>query len=125
MTVLLIRVEAEPSERRELLQAILAWGAAARREREVIDVRLAEDLEDSGSYCLLSEWRGLQALEEHLAGPDFGVLLGALQVLARRSQFDLARRDGEAGSAQALVRRARSRNRVDSEPNGLPVGDSG
>jgi quinol monooxygenase YgiN len=126
VTIFRVRVESEPSERRELLQAILAWGASARRERGVVEVRLFEDLEQSGTYCLSSEWRGPQALDEHLAGSDFGVLLGALEVLARRSQFDLARRDGGTGDGQAVVRRARLRSRSDSgsdeRPDAAPNG---
>lgn len=120
MTVFWAGVQVESAQRRELLQALGAWGAAARQAPGAVEVRLCEDLEEVGAYCLVSEWQSSTALEEHLAGPDFGVLLGALQVLARHSRFDFAQWDGEGEDAQALIRRARMRNRGDGAAGGLP-----
>jgi quinol monooxygenase YgiN len=107
--VLWVRVEAGTPERRELIQAFETWLAVARRELGAIEARLCEDLEQPGVYCLTSRWRAGEDLEAHLAGADFGILLGALQVLARRTELELAGRDDGAEDAGSMIRRIRSR----------------
>ena len=72
-----------------------------------MDVRVCEDLEEPGVYCLTSRWRDSQRLEAHLAGPAFGVLLGALEILARRTHLELAAGAEGAEDAAAVIRRLR------------------
>lgn len=119
MTVLWARVDARSPQRRELTRALLDWAAAVRRDPEAVGAHLAEDIEEPGVYFLASEWRDRHALEVHLASPDFGVLLGALQVLGQRSQIEVMGCTEGAEGAAALIRRLRSR--APSTPqSGLP-----
>lgn len=111
MTVLWARIESRTHERRELMHALLNWAATVRCASGVIDAHLAEDLEEPGVYCLASGWRDRHDLEAHLAGPDFGVLLGAMEVLGRRSQIEVMGAIEDAADTAALIRRIRSRSR--------------
>lgn len=104
------RVEAGTPERRELVQALLCWASVARREAGAAAAHLCEDLEEPGVYCLSSTWRSEQDLEAHVAGPDFGILLGALEVLGRRSQLEVTGSPEGAEDAVSLIRRVRGRS---------------
>jgi quinol monooxygenase YgiN len=123
MTVLRARVEAGAAERLELAQALKAWAGSARSEAGSVDVRVCEDLEEPGVYCLTSRWRDSQRLEAHLAGPAFGILLGALEILARRTQLELEASTGTAEDATVLIRRLRARQR--STSGGVSGPDNG
>jgi quinol monooxygenase YgiN len=104
-----VHVEAETPERRELLQALIAWAASARREPGATRAQVCEDLDAAGVYCLSSTWRSLEDFEAYVAGPAFGVLLGALEVLGRRSCLELTGAREGAEDAVSLVRRIRGR----------------
>lgn len=104
------RVEAGTPERRELVQALLCWASVARREYGAMAAHLCEDLEEPGVYCLSSTWRSEQDLEAHVAGPDFGILLGALEVLGRRSQLEVTGSPEGSEDAVSLIRRVRGRS---------------
>jgi quinol monooxygenase YgiN len=123
VTVLLARTETGSSDRRELVQAMLNWASLARLASGAVEVRLCEDLEEPGIYCLSSKWESASALEAHLAGPDFGVLLGALEVLGRQTRFDVASRDADAEDGPSLIRRSRARHNG-SPLLGRPGGDA-
>jgi quinol monooxygenase YgiN len=99
------------------MHALLDWAATVRCASGVIDVHLAEDLEEPGVYSLASGWRDRHDLEAHLAGPDFGVLLGALEVLGRRSQMEVMGSIEEAPDTLAFIRRIRNRGRNDDPPD--------
>lgn len=125
MTILIARTATGSSERRELVQAMLSWASLARRASGAVEVRLCEDLEEPGIYCLTSKWESASALDAHLAGPDFGVLLGALAVLGRETRFDVASRDADGEDALLLIRRARARHNgspLSGEAPGDPAG---
>lgn len=107
--LLSVRVEAEASERRELVQALIASSAAARQEPGSTETRISEDLEQAGVYYLTSRWRDDPELEAYVAGPAFGILLGALEVLGRRSRMELTRSQEGAEHAVALIGRVRGR----------------
>jgi quinol monooxygenase YgiN len=109
LTVLSARVESTPANRRELVQALLTWLVAARREAGMADARLSEDLESPGMYCLHSEWHRRQDLEDHLGGSHFGILLGALELLGLRTHLSLTHAEAGADDPMAVVRRVRGR----------------
>lgn len=113
------RVEAEMPERRELVQALLCWASVARRESGAMAAHLCEDLEEPGVYCLSSTWKSEQDLEAHVAGPDFGILLGALEVLGRRSQLEVTGSPEGAEDAVSLIRRVRGRSPALDHAGGL------
>lgn len=118
------RVEAETPERRELLHALLAWAASARREPGAMRAHVCEDLDALGAYCLSSTWRSQEDLEACVAGPAFGVLLGALEVLGRRSHLELTSSKEGAEDALSLIRRIRGRAPA-LDHAGTPAGDVG
>ncbi len=81
-TVLSARVVALPAARRELLQALVSWVGTVRREAGMLASNVYEDVEASGTFRVEAEWTDATALEDHLRSDDFGVLLGALDLLA-------------------------------------------
>jgi len=89
MIALQVRIEAHPPQRRELVHALLRWAEAARSEPELDSCRLYEDLEEPGVFGLLAAWKTEQALEAHLRSEPFGILQGALEVLARPARFEI------------------------------------
>jgi quinol monooxygenase YgiN len=97
------------ADRRELTQALLSWVVTVRREAGVVGVQVSEDMESPGSYILTSTWRTRKDLEAHLTGPEFGVLLGALEVLGLQSQLSLSDSGPGSDDAVELVRRLRGR----------------
>lgn len=115
--VLRVRARAAMSERRELTQALLTWVDRARQEPGTAGAHLSEDLEEPGTYCLCAAWSAQADFEAHVAGPDFGVLLGALEVLGHGVRFDLTGTEGCAEDPGELIRRLRRRN-PDAERSG-------
>lgn len=106
--VLSARVVARTSARRELLQALMEWAATSRRELGVHQANAYEDVEAPAVFGLVSEWDGEAALEAHLRSPNFGVLLGALELLAQSTRLSLTRATGEDGKdALPTIRRLR------------------
>jgi quinol monooxygenase YgiN len=80
--VLSARVVALPAARRELLQALVSWAGTVRREAGMLASNVYEDVEGSGTFRVEAEWANAAALDDHLRSDDFGVLLGALELLA-------------------------------------------
>ncbi len=83
MIVLTARIVARPAERREFSQALVAWLAAARQDAALQFGDVYEDLEVPATFGLVTAWRTSAALDAHLRSDAFGVLQGALRVLAR------------------------------------------
>lgn len=105
------RIVAHPAERRELSQALLVWAAAARQEADLLTAHVYEDLEAPSVFSLASEWRAAAALDAHLRSDTFGVLLGALKVLARSHRMTVSSPNDEQlkGAIGAI-------NRLPAEP---------
>jgi quinol monooxygenase YgiN len=115
MVVLTARIVASPSERRELAQALLAWLAAARRAADLHSADVYEDLEVPATFGLVSEWRTSTGLDAHLRSDAFGVLMGALKVLARQHRLLVSQPDNEHMSgAIAEINRPRSAEATDA-----------
>jgi quinol monooxygenase YgiN len=96
-TSLAVRAVAHPSARRELLQALLDWAAAARHSTGALVSNVYEDAEAPAVFGLVGEWESAAALEAHLRSDAFGVLLGALELLARPARVTVAREADEYG----------------------------
>ena len=101
------RVVAHTTERRELAQALLDWAAAARREPDLSAANVYEDVELPAVFSLISEWKTAAALDAHLHSDSFGVLLGALKVLASPHHLVITRDDDEPHSAIGALNRLR------------------
>lgn len=89
------------------MQAVLGCAEATRREPGALGCYVSEDLEVSGAFSIVSEWQSQADLEVHIAGQTFGVLLGALDLLAARTKFEVAQSGAGTDDATALVRRIR------------------
>jgi quinol monooxygenase YgiN len=105
--VLTARIVAHVSERRELVQALLAWAASARSQAGALVVHVYEDTEAAAAFCLVAEWESRPTMEAHLRGPEFGALLGALELLAESPYVSIAEVSGSNGTdAVRAIRRA-------------------
>jgi len=117
--VLSARVGAHPSARRELLQALLDWAATARHSTGALVSNVYEDAEASAVFGLVAEWESPSALEAHLRSDAFGVLLGALELLAKPARLTVARAADEYGTdALPAIRRLRESGRAGAERPG-------
>jgi quinol monooxygenase YgiN len=96
-TVLSARVMAHPTARRELLQAMVDWTVSVRRSTGALTANVYEDVEEPGVFGLVGEWESPTAFEAHLRSDAFGVLLGALELLARPARLTVARLASEYG----------------------------
>ena len=103
--VLRTRVEAHPPQRRELVLALLRWAESVRADDGATACHLYEDLELPGTFALTVEWRAEEALQAHLHSEPFGVLQGAMEVLAKPARFEIVGPEGR--SIPASVRAAR------------------
>ena len=95
MIMLSARIAAYPAEHRELSQALLVWAAAARQETDLVSAHVYEDLEAPAVFSLVSEWTCAAALDAHLRSDTFGILLGALKVLAGPHHMTVTRPDDD------------------------------
>ncbi len=74
--------------------------------------RVYEDLETSAAFCLVAEWESREAMESHIQGPGFGVVLGALEVLAASPLVTITSVDDPKGTeAMQSIRRLRGSTR--------------
>jgi quinol monooxygenase YgiN len=111
VTVFTARIEANGPERRELMQALLTWATVARHEVGGLRVHVYEDLESPGAFHLASQWSSPGVMERHLSGPDFGILLGALELLARPPRV-MVTEVADEGEQEAFQRIWRLRDRA-------------
>jgi quinol monooxygenase YgiN len=95
--MLTVSIEANAPERRELVQALLTWVASTRLEEAALQVNVYEDVEAAASFCLVAKWRDRAGMEAHVRGASFGVMHGALELLARPPRASISR----VGSDQA------------------------
>jgi quinol monooxygenase YgiN len=117
--VLSARIVAHPPARRELLQALVDWAAAARHSTGALASNVYEDAEAPAAFGLVGEWDSPPALEAHLRSDAFGVLLGALELLAQPARLTVARAADEYGKdALPAIRRLRESGRAGSESPG-------
>lgn len=87
--VLATRIVPRPSARRELVQALVSWAESVRQEPGVVTASIYEDLENPGALRAEAEWEDAPAMENHLRSGTFGVLLGALELLACAPQLSV------------------------------------
>lgn len=103
--VLTAHVAAHVPERRELVQALLAWLRDVRCEPGLRAAHVCEDLESASSFSAVSEWESADDMAAHVRSARFGVLIGALEVLGPPATFSIARQD--EGNAAEVVRSMR------------------
>ena len=89
---------ARPGARRELAQALLDWVAAARRAAGIVRSSVCEDIEAEAAFELIAEWETPAALGIHVSSESFGILLGAMSVLADPVRMSVTRAADEYGT---------------------------
>lgn len=110
MSVLTTRIEAHPPQRRELVFALQRWAESVRTEDDATGCHLYEDLETPGIFALIAEWRAAESLAAHLRSEPFGVLQGALDVLAHAVRFEvLAAAESRWAPSEGRVGRGEAR----------------
>ncbi len=103
--MLTARIVARPAERRELAQALLSWLQAARQDAALQWADVYEDLEVPATFGLVSEWGTAAALDSHLRSDSFGVLQGALRVLARPHRMTITQPDPGLTETMSAIHR--------------------
>ncbi len=94
------------------MQALLTWATSAREQPGVLASRVYEDLETAAAFCLVAEWENREAMERHIRDPGFGVVLGALEVLAASPLVTITALDDPGGTdALRVIRRLRGSTR--------------
>lgn len=124
-TLLSARVVPQPSARRELLQALIAWVGRVRKKPEVLAANVYEDVENPAAFRIEAEWSEVEALEDHLRSGSFGALLGAFELLAEPARLAVTR-PAEAYGADPLaaIRQMREGHGPKAERNpGKPGGE--
>lgn len=105
MLQLIARMEVAPPDRRELQQALAGWLGALKRNAAVVAAHLYEDLERPTAFCVVAVWASREALDAHAAGPTFGAVVGALDVLDACVEAEMA----EVGESDSATREAARR----------------
>jgi quinol monooxygenase YgiN len=117
--VLSARVVALPAARRELLQALVSWAGIVRGEAGMLASSVYEDVEGSGTFRVEAEWTNATSLEDHFRSDDFGVLLGALELLAMPIRLTVTSTAEEYGT-EPLPPIRRLRETLRTNPNTPP-----
>ncbi len=120
MILVTARIEVPPPSRRELLQVLLQSADGVRRDRQALSAHVYEDLESPTVLCLESSWRSREALAAHMNSQRFGSLLGAVEVLASRTEVAMLEVPEEAARSSLTLRALRDTlrggPRADVEP---------
>jgi quinol monooxygenase YgiN len=114
--VISARAVPRPRDRRELRQALHDWAATVRQATGALAANLYEDVEDPPAFLVEAAWKDAAALEGHLRSDAFGVLLGALELLAEPARVTvLATVEAYAPDPLTAIRRLREGRRVPTE----------
>lgn len=82
-----IRITVPPEKRKEVLQTFKAIIAPIRREHGCISCNCYVDIETENNLLLVNEWESGEDLNTHLRSVNFGVLIGAMDMLAKKPDF--------------------------------------
>jgi len=78
-----INLTVPPEKRKELLQTIIAILGPIRLEGGCLSCHCYVDVESENSIFFKEEWQTSENLNAHLRSVHFGVLLGAMSLLAQ------------------------------------------
>jgi len=80
-----IRISVAPEKLKEILQTFKAVVGPIRRERGCISCNCYLDIEADNSICFIEEWQEGADLNAHLKSVRFGVVAGAMKLLANEA----------------------------------------
>jgi quinol monooxygenase YgiN len=102
-----------------VLQALVDWAATVRHSSGALVSYVYEDADEPAVFGLVGEWESPSALEAHLRSDAFGVLLGALELLAQPVRLTVARSADEYGKdALPAIRLLRESGRAGASSPG-------
>jgi quinol monooxygenase YgiN len=85
-----IRITVPPEKRKEMLQTFKAIIAPIRREQGCIRCNCYVDIETEDNILLVNEWESSGDLNTHLRSVNFGVLIGAMEMLNNKPDIRFA-----------------------------------
>jgi len=87
MLIMTVIAQVKPLKRQEFLQVLHSLYINGEEKKGVKKSMIYQEMEDPNSFRLILELATRKNLETHLNGEEFGVLLGALEVLCAESQI--------------------------------------
>jgi quinol monooxygenase YgiN len=114
MIFLEIRMVVAPEKQQELLQTFHAVLSRVRKERGCQSSLLVRDTENESLLFLLEIWDTQRNLDRHFRAENFGILLGAVNLLSRETEMKCHALSYTAGAEAVTAARAKKR----SEGNG-------
>lgn len=74
----------------EFFQTLQGLQDLWKKKKAVLKSHFYKDLENENTLCLVQEWTNRQDLKAYMRSEDFGVLLGAIRLLATSSYFRIS-----------------------------------
>jgi quinol monooxygenase YgiN len=109
MILVTIKMKLSQDKRAEFLQTIIALASSIRQERGCASHHLYQDVEDENTFNLIEEWQTQDNLDDHLGSENFGILLGAMNLLREPPEIKLNAVSYTAGmEAVKAVRKKRN-----------------
>ena len=82
MIIFTVTINVLQDRQKELIQTVRSLSKAVSSEKGFVDQGMYRNLEDENSILMVEQWETKDDLDEHLRSHSFGVLMGALNVLA-------------------------------------------
>jgi quinol monooxygenase YgiN len=89
MILVTIKMKVAPEKCTELLQTISALADSIRQERGCISHNFYRDVQNENTFSLVEEWHAQDDLDNHLRSENFGILLGAMNLLSKPPEIKL------------------------------------
>ena len=89
MILVTIKMKVSPEKCTELLQTIRALISSTRQEGGCISHSFYQDVQDENAFNLIEEWQTQDDLDNHLRSDNFGILLGAMNLLSEPPDIKL------------------------------------
>jgi quinol monooxygenase YgiN len=92
MVSIAFKLQAHPEKRRELMQTLEAILEKTSAIKDCVRCALQQDPEQSNAITLMMEWSSPEAFRDYQQAEQFGVLLGAFNLLcaSTKMQYDTA-----------------------------------
>ena len=82
MILVIIKMTALPTKRKEVFQTVQALIQSIRRVKGCTDCSACQDVENENSFCMIQGWENKRALNKYLQSDLFDVLLGTKNLMS-------------------------------------------
>jgi len=82
-----VLVKVRPEKLKEFLQAVGYLKNDIERQEGLKKVTIYQEIDDQTACSLVHDWETQEYLDRYLGSEEFGVLLGALEVLGEKSEI--------------------------------------